>query len=221
MDDFRARRSRMVEEQIAARGLRDPHVLSAMSEVPREHFVAPDMTDHAYEDTPLPIGEGQTISQPFIVAEMIAAAEIRPGDHVLEIGAGSGYAAAVISRIADRVHAVERHPSLARSARDRLTRLGYRNVDVETGDGTLGRPEAAPFDAILVAAGGPEIPETLKRQLAMNGRLVMPVGDERAQHLLKLVREGEGLYRQEDLGRVRFVPLIGAEGWSEEAESQP
>ncbi len=210
-------RERMVETQIAGRGIRDRLILDAMRSVPREAFVDPGFEEFAYEDGPLSIGEGQTISQPYIVALMIEAAEVKPGDSVLEVGAGSGYASAVLSRVGGRVHAVERHRSLADKARERLSTLGYDNVELRIGDGTLGWPEAAPFDAILVAAGGPEPPQALKEQLAIGGRLVIPVGgNERHQTLLKVIRVSEMQYEQEDLGAVMFVPLIGAQGWSED-----
>ena len=217
LDHLAADRERMVERQIAARGVDDQRVLDAMRQVPREAFVAPGFEEFAYEDSPLPIAEGQTISQPYIVALMIEAAEVKPGDRVLEIGAGSGYAAAVLGRIAAQVYTIERHGGLARSAQDRLARLGYRNIEVRCGDGTLGWPEAAPFDAIIVTAGGPEIPESLRNQLTIGGRLVIPIGslsDE--QRLVKVVRDGEHAFHEEDLGAVRFVPLIGEHGWSEE-----
>jgi protein-L-isoaspartate(D-aspartate) O-methyltransferase len=171
LDHLAADRERMVNRQIAARGVRDPRVLRAMREVPREQFVAPGLEEFAYEDSPLPIAEQQTISQPYIVALMIEAAEIGQGDKVLEIGTGSGYAAAVLSRIANEVYTIERHASLAQAAASRFARLGYRNIEVRRGDGTLGWPEAAPFDAIIVTAGGPEVPETLRRQLRIGGRL--------------------------------------------------
>ena len=210
-------RDHMVDVQIARRGVRDPHVLDAMRRVPREAFVEPGFEEFAYEDGPLPIGEGQTISQPYIVALMIEAAEVKPGDNVLEVGAGSGYAAAVMSQIADRVHAIERHPSLGEAARRRFGRLGYNNIDLRVGDGTKGWPEAAPFDAILVAAGGPEVPRALREQLAIGGRLVIPVGaEERCQTLLKITRAGAMDYEEEDLGAVMFVPLIGEQGWAED-----
>lgn len=215
MADYSHVRARMVETQIARRGIRDAHLLAALGLVPREAFVEPGMQADAYTDGPLPIGEGQTISQPYIVALMIEAAEIKAGDRALEIGGGSGYAAAVMSRIAARVYTIERHAPLADKARERLAELGYENVAVRVGDGTLGWPEAAPFDAILVAAGGPEVPDALKRQLAVGGRLVIPVGaEEGEQALLKVTRRGEDDFAEEDLGPVRFVPLIGAQGWA-------
>jgi len=210
-------RDRMVDRQIAARGVRDPRVLEAMRQVPREAFVEPGYEDLAYEDGPLPIGEGQTISQPYIVAHMIEAAGVKPGDSVLEVGAGSGYAAAVLSRIADRVHAVERIAALVASARRRLDALGYDNIALRAADGTLGWPEAAPFDAIVVSAGGPAVPDALRAQIAHGGRLIIPVGARRGgQHLLRVTRVGAERYGEEDLGLVVFVPLVGAQGWAEE-----
>jgi len=215
--DFSRTRDRMVNVQIAGRGVRDHRVLEAMRRVPREAFVEPGFEEFAYEDGPLPIGEGQTISQPYIVALMIEAVEVKPGDNVLEVGAGSGYAAAVMSQIANRVFAIERHPSLAESARRRCRMLAYDNIDLRTGDGTRGWPEAAPFDAILVAAGGPSVPQALKEQLAIGGHLVIPVGEqERYQDLLKITRKSETEYEEEDLGAVAFVPLIGEQGWAED-----
>jgi protein-L-isoaspartate(D-aspartate) O-methyltransferase len=217
MLDLPHARDHMVDVQIARRGVRDRYVLDAMRRVPREAFVEPGFEEFAYEDGPLPIGEGQTISQPYIVALMIESAEIKPGESVLEVGAGSGYAAAVMSQIADRVCAIERHPSLVESARQRFEKLGYDNIHLRTGDGTKGWPEAAPFDAVLVAAGGPEVPQPLKEQLAVGGRLVIPVGeDTHDQRLLKITRRNESQYDEEDLGAVRFVPLIGEQGWSED-----
>jgi protein-L-isoaspartate(D-aspartate) O-methyltransferase len=206
-------RETMVDRQIAARGISDPALLEAMREVPRETFVPEGMREFAYEDSPLPIEAGQTISQPYIVALMIEAARIGRDDRVLEIGLGSGYAAAVMSRIARRVHAIDRHAELTDLARERMARLGYDNVVIRTADGTKGWPENAPFDVILVAAGGPEVPEPLCRQLAIGGRLVIPVGDPDQQSLMRVTRTGEESFDKEDLGAVRFVPLIGAHGW--------
>jgi len=202
----------MVERQLKARGIGNEHVLRAMGEVPRERFVPERLREFAYEDGPLPIGEEQTISQPYIVALMIEAADVAPGDRVLEVGAGSGYAAAVMSRIADEVYAIERHRTLAEAAQRRLLDIGYDNVAVIAGDGSLGLPDKAPFDAILVAAGGDKVPEPLKRQLAVGGRLVVPVGGETLQDLLCVTRTGEDSWSEDNLGGVRFVPLIGRHG---------
>ena len=211
-------RERMVDRQIAARGVTDWRVLEAMRQVPREAFVEAGLEEFAYQDSPLPIAQGQTISQPFIVALMIAAAAVKPGDRVLEIGTGSGYAAAVLSRIAGKVYTVERHGALADTAKQRFAQLGHRNIEVRHGDGTLGWPEAAPFDAIIVTAGGPEIPETLRNQLKIGGRLIMPIGVlANEQRLVKVVRDGEHAFHEEDLGAVRFVPLVGEHGWPDEA----
>ena len=216
MRDYQRLRSQMVDSQIARRGVTDRLVLAAMREVPRERFVDTAMAEFAYEDTPLPIEEGQTISQPYIVAAMIEAAEISPGDRVLEVGAGSGYAAAVIGQIADKVYAIERHDALGQAARDRFDALGYRNIEIRVGDGTKGWPDAAPFDAILVAAGGPDVPRALKKQLAVGGRLVIPVGEERDQKLWKVTRTSDTHFTEENLGAVAFVPLIGEQGWAED-----
>ena len=210
-------RGRMVELQLVRRGIRDWRVLDAMRDVPREAFVQPGYEEFAYEDGPLPIAAGQTISQPYIVALMVEAAELQPDDSVLEIGAGSGYAAAVMSRIAGQVYAIERHEVLARSAERRFARLGYTNVQVRVGDGTNGWSEAAPFDAIIVSAGGPVVPHALKEQLALGGRLVIPVGEHlRGQRLLKITRCDQTHYDEDDLGQVAFVPLIGEQGWAED-----
>ena len=212
---FQQQRSTMVSEQIAGRGVSDKRVLDAMRRVPRECFVAADMAARAYEDTPLPIEEGQTISQPYIVALMLEAAELAPADRVLEIGSGSGYASAVASLIGARVDAVERHPRLAALAAQRLARGGYSNVAVHCGDGSGGWPDAGPFDAIIVSASGPRVPEALRDQLAIGGRLVMPVGDAATyQRLVKLTRVAADEFREADLGGVVFVPLIGTHGWA-------
>ncbi|WP_430648590.1 protein-L-isoaspartate(D-aspartate) O-methyltransferase [Bradyrhizobium guangdongense] len=207
----------MVEVQLAGRGIRDRRVLDAMAEVPRERFVESGFEEFAYEDCALPIANAQTISQPYIVALMSEADELKPADKVLEVGTGSGYAAAVASRLAGTVHTVERHGHLARIAAKRLAALGYDNCIVHTGDGTRGLPQEAPFDAILVAAGGPTVPDVLKAQLAVGGRLVMPVGDlEGEQSLLRVTRLSETQYAEETFGAVRFVPLIGQHGWAED-----
>jgi protein-L-isoaspartate(D-aspartate) O-methyltransferase len=208
-------RALMVARHLEARGISDPLVLAAMGEVPREDFVSEPLKEFAYEDSALPIEAGQTISQPYIVARMIELLELQPGDKVLEVGAGSGYAAAVVSSIASQVYAVERHEELARHARERLERLGYDNVEILCGDGTKGLPDQAPFDAILVSAGGPQVPEALKRQLAIGGRLVIPVGRGMHQTLLQIRRIDENTFEENDFGDVTFVPLIGAEGWNE------
>lgn len=207
--DFAALRESMIESQIAARGVRDRRVLDALRAVPREEFVAAHLAGSAYDDHPLPIPEGQTISQPFVVALMAEALEPRPEDRVLEVGAGSGYAAAVLSRLASAVFAVERYAGLAREAAERLARLGFGNVRVCAGDGTRGWPEHAPFQAIAVAAAGPEVPPALLDQLAPGGRLVMPVGPPEHQTLVRVRRAADGSLCRESLGEVRFVPLMG------------
>jgi protein-L-isoaspartate(D-aspartate) O-methyltransferase len=208
------RRNKMVAKQIAGRGIRDPAVLEAMATVPREFFVHESYRDYAYEDTPLPIPGGQTISQPFVVAYMLSTLKLQPTERVLEIGAGSGYAAALLSRIVEQVYTVERIVELADYARSRLAMLGYDNVQVLLGDGTLGWPEYAPYDGIIVAAGGPVVPPPLREQLAIGGRLVMPVGKRRRhQNLILIRRLSEEEYSKEKLSPVAFVPLIGEEGW--------
>lgn len=207
------RRERMVVTQLADRGIRSAAVLHAMRTVPREAFVEPGDEEHAYDDSARPIAQRQTLSQPYIVALMSEAVELAPGDTVLEIGAGSGYAAAVLSRIAARVIAIERNAVLAGAARRRLAALGYGNVDIILGDGTLGWPGGGRFNAILVAAGGPEVPPALKAQMADGGRLVMPVGEPRHQQLVKLTRLGAGGFAREVLADVSFVPLVGSQGW--------
>src|SRR5690606_26278258 len=210
--DYASRRDRMVRLQLARRGIRDPKVTRAMTRVPREKFVPEELAEFAYDDTPLPLPENQTISQPYVVALMTEALELDDDDRVLEIGTGSGYSAAVLAEIAAEVFTIERHPSLADAARARLEALGYDNVHVRCGDGTLGWPEEAPFDAIVVTAGGPAVPRSLREQLAQGGRLVIPVGVERVQRLLRIRRTDEDRYDEEDLGPVLFVPLIGEEG---------
>lgn len=216
MTEFEAQRRRMVRDHLEARGISDPLVLEAMETVPREAFVPPDLRLDAYADGPLPIGEGQTISQPFIVALMIAAMGLTGTERVLEVGAGSGYAAAVIGRIVAEVYAVERHRALAEAAASRLEDLGVENVEIVCADGSEGWPERAPYDAIVVAAGAPVVPEPLKEQLALGGRLVIPVGRGRTvQELLRVTRVSETEYRREKLTDVRFVPLVGTGGWQE------
>ena len=212
-DDFAARRNDMVDRQLAARGVRSAKVLDAMRSVPREEFVPANVREFAYQNSPLPIGAGQTISQPYIVAFMLEALGLEGGERILEVGAGSGYAAAVLGRIAREVYAIERIPELAEKAAATIAKLGYDNVEVRQGDGTRGWPEHAPFDAIIVAAGGRYVPEALRRQLRIGGRLVIPVGHhETFQELLRITRRDEEEYEQENLAAVRFVPLISDAG---------
>jgi protein-L-isoaspartate(D-aspartate) O-methyltransferase len=216
--DRAAARARSVDRDVADRGVRDPRVLAAMRAVRRECFIPVDLADFAYDDNPLPIGEGQTISQPYIVAHMAEAAEITSSDKVLEVGTGSGYGAAVLAELAAQVWTIERHERLADQARDNLRSQEVGNVHVVVGDGTLGWPDEAPFDAIIVTASGPEVPVALREQLVDGGRLVMPAGPkDRVQSMLRLRRIGDD-YRREDLGSVRFVPLIGEQGWPEREE---
>ncbi len=221
VDVEKQHRERMVTEQILARGVRDKGVLNAMRKVHREAFVPENVQNLAYDDRPLPIAAGQTISQPYIVAYMIEALVLKDGDKVLEIGAGSGYAAAVLAEIAGEVFTIERIEQLAENAASNLIDEGYDNVHVLHADGTIGWLEESPFDAILVSAGAPEIPVALKKQLAIGGRMVIPVGtDPKAQELIRITRVDENEYDYEDLADVRFVPLIGKEGWElEETES--
>lgn len=214
--DFAAERQAMVERQIASRRITDEAILNAFRAVPRELFVPSEYAELAYGDHPLPIEAGQTISQPYIVALMIEAAEIRPGDKVLEVGSGSGYAAAVISRIAGRVIGIERQRDLAQLASERLKQLGCDNVTIVEGDGTRGCSGEAPFDAILAAASGSHVPQPLVEQLAEGGCIVMPVGDPGwVQELVKVTKTEGGELVHENLGGVRFVPLIGEEGWKD------
>ena len=214
--DFASEREAMIERQLRRRGIGEERILDAFRKVPREEFISPAFAHLAYGDHPLPIEAKQTISQPYIVALMIHAAGIKAGDKVLEVGAGSGYAAAVISRIASRVVAIERQHDLVVVARERLQRLGFDNVDIVEGDGTKGCPEQAPFDAILAAASGSHVPKPLLEQLAPGGRIVMPVGEPGwVQELVKVTKLTHGTLKQENLGGVRFVPLIGEEGWKE------
>jgi protein-L-isoaspartate(D-aspartate) O-methyltransferase len=208
-DDRREERERMVAMQIAARDVRDERVLEAMRTVPRHEFVPEAVRDHAYADRPLPIGDGQTISQPYVVAKMTELLELQPSDVLFELGTGSGYQAAVASRIASRVYSVEIFASLAERARALLVRLGYDNVEVRVGDGTLGWPEAAPFDALIVTAAIPEIPKRLVEQLRPGGRAVMPIGEPGAvQTLVHLVKTESGAIERRDVFDVRFVPVL-------------
>jgi protein-L-isoaspartate(D-aspartate) O-methyltransferase len=208
------KRDVMIRDHLMGRGIRDQAVIQAMREVPREAFIDADQAGLAYEDHPLSIAGGQTISQPYIVAYMTEALELTGTDRVLEIGTGSGYAAAVLSRIVTTVYSVERLGGLAQSARKRLDLLGYRNIIIHEGDGTLGWAEHAPYDAIVVTAGAPSVPQPLLEQLAVGGRLVIPVGKTYdVQVLVRVRRFGERDYRTEELCGVRFVPLIGAAGW--------
>jgi len=209
--DYAAKRERMVERDIAGRGIRDARVLAAMRQVPREEFVPRHLRGLAYDDAPLPIGQGQTISQPYIVALMLAALELAAdsGARALDVGTGSGYAAALLSLLVDRVYTIERHGELAREAAKRFERLGYANIEVRHGDGTLGWPEHAPYVAILVSATAREIPRPLKEQLAVGGRLVVPVAASgMGQHLLRVVRVTGDRFEADTLTAVRFVPLV-------------
>jgi len=217
MSGFLAHRQEMVRRQIEARGIRDERVLAAMREVPREEFVPEALRFRAFDDNALPIACDQTISQPYVVAWMVAALDLGQAARVLEVGTGSGYAAAVLSRLAERVVTIERHAALADEARERLRRLGYANVEVRCGDGSVGCPEEAPFGGILVSAGAPCPPPPLLAQLTEGGCLVIPIGESRYdQHLVRLRKEAGGAVREEPLGGVRFVPLVGREGWSED-----
>lgn len=211
---YKEERAAMVEHQILRRGVTDRQVLDAMATVPRHLFVPEELERQAYDDNPLLIGDGQTISQPFMVAYMTELLQLRPDDRVLEIGTGSGYQAAVLSLLARDVTTVERVPNLARRAQRRLERLGYGTVRVVCGDGTMGLPDAGGFDAILVTAGSPQVPPSLRHQLRVGGRLVCPVGSRHSQRIIKLVHTSEG-DQEEDSIQCIFVPLIGAEGWAE------
>jgi protein-L-isoaspartate(D-aspartate) O-methyltransferase len=207
-DPFAAPRQLMVAQQLKARDIIDPRVLAAMGKVPRHRFVPEDLRSLAYEDHPLPIGLGQTISQPYIVALMTQWAEVKPGEKVLEVGTGSGYQAAVLAELTDRVFSIELLPELAEAARNRLRDLGYGRVQVRSGDGYQGWPEEAPFDAILVTATAPEVPSALKEQLKEGGRLVIPVGPPGSVQELLHLRKVKGELREEQRVPVRFVPLV-------------
>lgn len=219
---FPEQRRLLVKRQLKGRGICDPAVLGALESVPREAFLPPELAEFAYLDRALPIEKGQTISQPYIVALMTEALQLKAGDRVLEVGTGSGYAAAVLAKIAGEVFTIERHQELAEQAARRLREQGFDNVHVLHGDGTLGWPEHAPYDAIVVAAGGPEIPRPLLDQLTIGGRLVIPVGEGRTmQSLIGITRTSSDNYEREELGDVRFVPLVGARGWQAEDTGQP
>ncbi|RST30282.1 protein-L-isoaspartate(D-aspartate) O-methyltransferase [Sphingomonas ginkgonis] len=211
--DLDSARRRMVAEQIEGRGIRDPVLLAAFRTVPRELFVAPELAERAYDDSPLPIACGQTISQPYIVARMIEAARVGPGDRVLEVGSGSGYAAAVLALLAREVVGIERHPELCRLAEWRLRGLGLANGCIVGGDGARGWPSAAPFDAIIGSACGPDLPRAWLDQLASGGAIVAPVGvGGGEQRLVRQWRSGHGGWARDDLGPVRFVPLVEGDG---------
>ena len=213
-DKYAATRSRMVDTQIAIRGVKDPRVLAALRQVPRHRFIPSHLWDQAYNDYPLPIGEDQTISQPYIVALMTELLELKPTDKVLEIGTGSGYQAAILAELAAQVYTMDRVASLLAQAEKILAALGYRNIHTRVGDGTLGWPEEAPFEAIIVTAGAPQVPRPLTEQLALGGRLVIPVGDQWSQTLTCVRETKEGL-KYEYHGDCRFVRLIGKHGWQE------
>jgi protein-L-isoaspartate(D-aspartate) O-methyltransferase len=210
--DLAAKRLEMLEKQMRRRGIIDEKVLTAMDVVPRHKFVAEEFRERAYDDAPLPIGDGQTISQPYIVAAMTAALRLKASDRILEIGTGCGYQAAILSRLGKEVFSVERRPRLAADASKRLMELGYSNVHVHCGDGTLGLQEFAPFDAILVAAAAPAVPKPLLAQLAEGGRMILPVGDEENQ-VLQLVEKLANTVLTNTLEGCRFVPLVGYYGW--------
>ena len=216
MDHFAEQRRRLIQ-QLHAEGIRDERVLAALGRVPREAFIAPEQADTAYENGPLPIGECQTISQPFVVALMTEALGLGGGERVLEVGTGSGYHTAILAELAGHVVSVERHRALHEQAGRVLRTLGYANVELHLADGTLGWVAGAPYDRIIVAAAGPDVPAALVDQLAAGGRLVIPVGDAAHQRLLMLVRHPDRIDRH-DLGAVRFVPLIGEAGWQPPGE---
>jgi protein-L-isoaspartate(D-aspartate) O-methyltransferase len=214
MVNFKKARERMVETQLAGRGIRDERVIEAMRKVPRHMFVDEALREQAYNDHPLPIAEKQTISQPYVVALMTESLELAGSEKVLEIGTGSGYQSAVLAELAGRVFSIERHPDLAFRANVVLQKLGYQNVIIRVGDGSMGWPDDAPFDGVVVTAGTPKIPQPLVDQLAMGGRLVVPVGDRFGQDLVLVRRLADGI-RKTSLGGVRFVDLVGKWGWSE------
>ncbi len=215
LDERLAEREWMVQTQLMGRDITDEAVLKSMLIVPRHKYVMEDKQEYAYYDTALEIEAGQTISQPYIVALMAQALELKASDKVLEIGTGSGYSAAILARLAAYIYTIERHGLLSHFAKERFQNQGYENIEVRVGDGTLGWVEKAPFDAILVTAGGPVIPDSLINQLAIGGRLVIPVGDKGEQMLMRVKKTATSELIEENLGSVRFVPLIGTKGWSE------
>ncbi len=215
LDLFAEKRERMVREQLIRRGIHDKRVLDAMRKVPRHLFVPPEMVDEAYNDYPLPIGQGQTISQPYIVALMTEALELKGDEKTLEIGTGSGYQTAILAELCKEVYTIERILSLLNRAKEVLRKLGYKNIFFRAGDGTLGWPENKPYDAIIVTAAAPKIPQPLLDQLADNGRLVIPVGDRFSQELIKVTKKSKDELIKENLGGCRFVSLIGIHGWKE------
>ncbi len=216
MNDFAIARRRMVEDQLIARGITDPRVIDAMRKVPRHKFVEQALENQAYQDAPLPIGARQTISQPYMVALMSEALQLTGSETVLEVGTGSGYQAAVLSLLADRVFSLERIPELARRARKVLDACGYTKVNIRVADGTRGWHDQAPFDAIMVTAGAPDVPQDYLDQLAIGGRLVIPVGDRISQILMRLTRTSAQEFKKEKLLGCRFVPLVGDHGWQDE-----
>lgn len=213
LDDTRTQHYAMISEQLQKRGIKDARVLDAMRRVPRHIFVPDSIRSKAYDDNPLPIACGQTISQPYIVAKMLELLQLQPDDRILEIGTGSGYQTALLSLLCADVVSIERHEALSEVAAEILKTLGLENVDLRVGDGTLGAPDAAPFSAIIVTAGGPQVPDSLREQLGEGGRLICPVGEKDRQKLLLVQRNGDTFTQQEEIA-CRFVPLIGEEGWS-------
>ena len=205
-------REEMVNKQIESRGISDPNVLTAFRKVPRHLFVSEALRDQAYGDFPLPIGEQQTISQPYIVAEMTQALEVDKADRVLEVGTGSGYQAAILAEIVYRVYTIERIRSLYMKTRSLFDKLRYHNIITKYSDGSVGWPDEGPYDAIIVTAGAPEIPENLTKQLAIGGRMVLPVGNQYSQDLIRLTKDEKGIHK-ENLGGCRFVKLVGEQGW--------
>ncbi|MCX8109825.1 MAG: protein-L-isoaspartate(D-aspartate) O-methyltransferase [Syntrophorhabdaceae bacterium] len=215
IDEYFGKRQQMVDTQLIRRGISDPRVLNAMRKVPRHLFIDSALWSQAYEDHPLPIGEKQTISQPYIVALMTEALRLQGHEKVLEIGAGSGYQTAILAELAEQVYSIERLPAIAKNARKILDKLQYRNIVITVSDGTIGWKEHSPFDAIIVTAAAPHIPQPLFEQLKIGGRLVIPIGGEYSQDLMVYTKTGESSSEVENLGGCRFVKLIGSQGWKE------